>query len=178
MMANIINFIVFELVWFACVAGAGHDWQWTGALLSLAFVMLTLAITRTRKADLILVISAVLAGSLLDTLWAASGILGYAASPWVGLAPPWIWGLWASFAITLNHSFAWLRFRYLMMALLGALAAPLSYYAGAKLGAVQWLRPGWALGMLPVSWALLLYLLCRLNHKLLSSGSPHVSTLA
>jgi hypothetical protein len=178
MMANIINFIVFELVWFACVMGAGHDWQWAGALSSLAFVVFTLALSETRKADLLVVLSAVLIGSVLDTLWAASSILDYAAAPWGELAPPWILGLWAAFAITLNHSLAWLRFHYLLMALLGAVAAPLSYYAGARLGAVQWLKPDWALAVLPLSWALMMCLLCRLNHKLLAPGRPHVSTLA
>lgn len=174
-MAKLTNFIAFQLVWFACVIGAAHQWQWAGFALATAFVALTLRASITPKADLVLVVAAVVGGSLLDSLWAVTGVMSYAATPWGNVSPPWILGLWAAFAITINHSLAWLRFRYGWMALLAAIASPFSYYAGARLGAVQWLKPEWLLLVIPLSWALFLYGLCRLNHKLL--GGQHAPAL-
>lgn len=174
-MAKLVNFIVFELVWMACVMGAAHQWIWIGAALSAVFVLLTLVTGKCMRADLILVLLTLLGGSCLDSIWAITGVMSYAAAPWGSLAPPWVLGLWASFAITLNHSLSWLRFRYGWMALLAAIASPFSYYAGQRLGAVQWLRPDWLLLVVPLSWAAFLYGLCRLNHKLL--GALHESAM-
>lgn len=169
-MAKLVNFALFQLTWLACVLGAAHQWPWSGTALAALFVAFTLTISRAPKADATLILLAILGGGLLDSLWALSGVMSYAASPWGVLSPPWILGLWAAFAATLNHSLSWLRFRYGWMALLAALSGPLSYYAGERLGAVQWLKPAWLLLMMPITWALFLYGLCRLNNRLLGGA--------
>ncbi|MCG8433892.1 MAG: DUF2878 domain-containing protein, partial [Gammaproteobacteria bacterium] len=56
--------------------------------------------------------------------------------PHAGVAPLWILMLWAGFSLTLNHSLAWLQKHYFLAALFAAIASPLSYLAGEKLGAV------------------------------------------
>jgi hypothetical protein len=68
--------------------------------------------------------------------------------------------LWAAFAMTLGSSLGWLSRRYHAAAVLGAAAGPLSYAAGARLGAVELagdLR--FAVVVLAVSWGFSLPLL-------------------
>ena len=52
-------------------------------------------------------------------------------------APHWIVAMWVLFASTLNVSLRWLRGRWALATLLGAVAGPLAYYGGAGLGACR-----------------------------------------
>ena len=45
--------------------------------------------------------------------------------------------LWTCFAATLRHSLAWLRARWLLAAVLGAVGGPLAYLGGESLGAIS-----------------------------------------
>jgi uncharacterized membrane protein YfcA len=60
------------------------------------------------------------------------------------------------FATTLNIAFRWLRDRLVLASLLGAVFGPLSYFAGARLGAVVINDFPSALIALALAWALLL----------------------
>lgn len=74
---------------------------------------------------------------------------------WV--APPWIMALWMAFASTLRSSLGWLAQRYWLAASLGAIAGPLAYYTGHKLGALSFPSPvGPSLAALAVVWAILM----------------------
>jgi hypothetical protein len=45
--------------------------------------------------------------------------------------------LWFAFATTMHTSLGWLAGRYRLAALLGVVGGPLSYYSGARLGALS-----------------------------------------
>jgi hypothetical protein len=73
--------------------------------------------------------------------------------------------MWALFATTLNVSLGWLQGRWVLTVVLGAMAGPLSYWAGVRMGAVQFVEPAQAVAALAVGWGLatpLLLLLARL----------------
>jgi hypothetical protein len=63
--------------------------------------------------------------------------------------------LWAAFATTLNVSLRPLHRRPGMAAMLGAVAAPLAYYAGGKLGAVEFVDLGKAMLAIGAGWLVL-----------------------
>ncbi|MGM0562913.1 MAG: DUF2878 domain-containing protein [Pseudomonadota bacterium] len=177
-MAKVLNFLAFQGVWAACVLTAARGHIWLGLLSALAFALVTLSVSHYRRADLSLMALAVVLGGSLDTLWSWIGWMDYAASPWGHLAPPWILGLWFAFAMTLNHSLAWLRFRPAALAALAAMACPLSYYAGHRLGAVEWHFVPGLLVVTPLSWAAVLVCLSVFNRRALMRGGEHVATLA
>jgi len=54
------------------------------------------------------------------------------------LSPAWMWALWVLVASTINGSLSWLKGKPILGAILGAIAGPLSYEAGMKLGAGNW----------------------------------------
>ena len=72
------------------------------------------------------------------------------------MAPYWMIMLWALFATTLNVSMYWVKQLYtLWISVLGAVLAPLTYYAGERLGAVAFTNPVYALGVISLGWAVL-----------------------
>lgn len=139
----LINIVSFQLGWFACVLGAARGSPWFGPLLVALVLALHLRLTQDRVGEVRLLVFAGLAGFLLDSAQAAAGTFSFPTAavptwwnlPW--LSPPWMVALWPNFATTLHTSLAWLVGRYRLAALLGVLGGPLSYYAGARLGALS-----------------------------------------
>ena len=128
---NLVNAGLFQLGWFACVLGGNSLWLLLagGALLAhLLWVSRSLAQVR-----LIAVVCVL--GSTVDNLLLNAGVFAF-KQPGV-LIPFWLVLLWALLAITLNHCLAWTAKPLWRAILLGAIGGPLSYYAGQRLGAVQ-----------------------------------------
>ena len=100
-----------------------------------------------------------------DSAWIALGWLDFRA-PWPStqLAPGWILGIWLAFSLTLNHSLAFLKQRYALSALLGAIGGPLAYWSASQgLGAVHFDAPmTTVLPGLCVGWTGLFPLLVRM----------------
>jgi hypothetical protein len=90
----------------------------------------------TREMPLLLALTAV--GVLIDSAMAASGLISFRPDEWISLTPlvpVWLICLWLMFATTIYHCLDWLNGRMLLAVLLAAVAGPLSYWAGAGLGA-------------------------------------------
>ena len=79
--------------------------------------------------------------------------------------PIWIVMLWMIFAMTLNHSLAWLSQKYYLSILFGAIGGPLAYIAGEKLGAITLLSTN-SIITLSVGWALITPILLIIANKL------------
>lgn len=163
------NAIGYQLVWFATVIGAGRGLWWAGPAAFVLFAAWQLAVTRWRRADVLLCLAGGATGVLVDSIWAGSGLMRYAAPvPSDHFAPVWIVTLWMSFALTFNHSFALLKSRLLLAAALGAAGGPVAYaVSGSAWDAVDLgARPGPALLALAVAWAIALPLLFLLARRL------------
>jgi hypothetical protein len=104
----------------------------------------------------------VLFGAAFETLLVATSWVNMAPALLLrDITPLWMVALWAAFATTLNVSLRALRPHYLLSAILAAVGAPLAYYAGAKLGALQWVDEAPALLLIALGWALLTPLLMK-----------------
>jgi hypothetical protein len=137
-MARLLNFAMFYLGWFACVMGAGHGQLWLGPSVVAALVLIHLYLTPRPAQETSLILLVGIFGFAIDTLQASAGLYAFtrtSAAPW--LCPLWMVALWMIFATTLNASMAWLAGRYGLAAALGALCGPVSYVAGARLGAIE-----------------------------------------
>jgi hypothetical protein len=82
-----------------------------------------------------------------------------------GAAPYWILALWALFAAQFNTTFGWLKQRMLLACMLGAIAGPMSFRAGAALGAVRFVQPLPATLALALGWAILMPTLILLARR-------------
>ncbi len=153
---KLINFVFFQVLWFACVLGAARGLVWPGALVLGLFMFWQLQPSRIAIGDVRLLLVATILGILLDSLWPIFGVLSFAAPiPFASFAPVWIIFLWIGFALTINHSLAWLKEKIAMAVGLSFVAAPLSYYGGHRLGALDFtLSLPMALLLLAIAWAI------------------------
>ncbi|QKK02141.1 MAG: DUF2878 domain-containing protein [Pseudomonadota bacterium] len=165
----------FQAAWPACVIGAAWGVAgWTGPLVVGAMALWQLQPKRRHDGDLKMVLICLLLGFLIDSIWVRSGLLAY-AMPWPSdsFAPFWILLLWVALALVINHSMRLFRHRLRLIAVLGGIGSPMSYWAGARFGAVEWLAPAWQVVLaVGLSWALLLPLLFWLSDRL---DQPSVS---
>lgn len=160
------NIIGFQLVWLAAVAGAGQGLWWAGLPVLALFAAWQYRVSRVPRADCKLVLLAALLGFGVDSAFASAQWLEYSsAQPWPLLAPIWIVVLWMGFALTLNHSMTFLRGRYLLAMLLGALSGPVAYLVAERVwGAVRIDTPqGPVLLALALAWAIVTPLLVAIS---------------
>lgn len=162
-----INLLLFQAGWFACVLGAAMQVPWAGALVALFAIGWHLARAKHPKAESFLVLLVVLVGMVFETLLVQMGWIRFDSGVFApGLAPYWMGILWAMFATTLNVSLRWLRPRLGLAAVLGAIGGPLSYYAGAQMGALAFVNVELALTAVALGWAFLTPLLLVLARRL------------
>ncbi|MBS0556406.1 MAG: DUF2878 domain-containing protein [Proteobacteria bacterium] len=174
-MNNWINIAFYQATWLAAIVGASRGWWWAGPAMLVVFATWQLAVSRQRLADIELMLCAALAGFVVDSACVRSGLFVYATPvPAAGFAPVWIVALWMSFALTLNHSLAYLRRNLPLAAVLGAIGAPLAYLAAARgWGALAIsTRPAVALGALAIAWSILSPALFWLAARLSSPPRP------
>lgn len=158
-----VNFIAFQLGWFACVSSAAIGRPWLGLSVVVSVLLLHLLVAARPRREAALLGLSLCCGLLFDSLLVSGGWVAYRTGQWLPwLAPYWIVAMWPLFATTLNISMRWLHGRQLLAALLGAVAGPLSYLAGERLGALD-LAPGLAPVLaLGVAWGLAMPLLITL----------------
>jgi hypothetical protein len=163
----IINFVLFQLAWFACVIGAAQGLPWLGVGVTLLVLAWHFFHTKQRKYELILILSALIIGAFFDQFLLSMQWVNYQAHGWSSaLVPAWILALWVAFASTLNLSLAWMQGRYLISVLFGASGGPLAYFGAQNIGAVHLPETSSYLA-LGIGWAIitpaLLYIASRLN---------------
>ena len=161
-MGLVINFIGFQIGWFACVIGAAKGQPLLGIIC--AFLIVAIHLYRNRSyAEFYIILIAILIGFVWESLLVASGWLSYINTADSEIfAPVWLVAMWALFATTINLSMAWLKGRWLAAAVMGAVFGPLAFVAGEKLGAVEFANQSTALMALALGWACLMPLLLRL----------------
>lgn len=156
-MRTLANLVGFNACWFALVLGAAAGLWWPGLAALAVFAVATIATSRWPSADLKLVGVALMIGFALETALVQGGIFRYATPvPWTAVAPVWMLGLWANFALTVNHSLGFLSGRHALAAALGAIAGPLAYWGAARVfGAAEILAPApLAISILAAAYAL------------------------
>ena len=156
-MHPILNAVGFQVAWWACVMGAAWDREITALVFCTVLAELHLLSSKSTESDIQLGLISVGTGIVLDSLLQYFSIItfhGWSLSP---LSPYWMWMVWWMFALTLNSSLAFLkRYHWAWSALAGGAFGPLSYLAGARLGAADMTSSPANLAILAVIWALVL----------------------
>lgn len=168
-MRRLGNAVFFQVVWIATVAGAAYGFWWVGPLAVTIFAAWQVPLSDDPRADLVLIAIAALIGFVIDSAFVAAGLLSFpTAVPWPALAPIWIVAMWASFALTLNHSLAGLKAHPGLASLLGLVGGPLAYWLAARAWQAVELRGEAALVLLTIGlvWAVVTPLLLQLAERL------------
>ncbi|WP_416422519.1 DUF2878 domain-containing protein [Pseudomonas sp. App30] len=134
MLEKLANAVLFQAGWLACVLGGNSGW--------LIVVLVILVGHWCWHGDGRLMVEAFVLGVALD-----SGLMWldvYDFHPNGRLLPMWLALLWPLLATTLRHCLAWTARPWWLAAGLGAVAGPLSYYAGGRMAGV-----GFPYGLVP-----------------------------
>ncbi|MCX6997451.1 MAG: DUF2878 domain-containing protein [Kiritimatiellaeota bacterium] len=166
-MKRILNFALFQAGWFAAILTAASGRPAAALAVAGAAVGLSLwQFSVDRMRDLRLVMAVALIGFCLDTAQLRLGVFALAGAPrFPHLCPLWLAALWALLGTTLRGSLSWLAGRYWLSAILGAVAGPLSYLGGARLGAATLpVNHAFSVAALAVAWAVAMPLFVWLAH--------------
>lgn len=162
-MNKFLNFVSFQLTWFACILGAATHHELLGILIGIIGVIFNLRQSRQFRSELTLLFKGVTLGIFVDTMLIHLDLISFQTDFWKFISPVWMWVIWASLMTTLNSSMSWLKDRLVLSALLGAIMGALSYYAGVKLGAGYFQNINYSLLAIGVIWLLLTPMLLKLT---------------
>ena len=151
----LVNYVLYQAGWFACVLGAAWQRPWAGFVVGLLLLAAHFALSSRPARDLKLVVVAVVAGLIVELMLIATGTYSFASGTFgASLPPPWLLLMWAQFATTFPFSLRPIIMRPVASALLGAVGGPVAFVAGQGLGAVTLLPPvSLSLLRLAVSWS-------------------------
>ena len=142
-----LNVLLYQLIWFLCILGGNK-----GAIAALPLLLLHLALSGCRGADLKMMGLMAFLGLVVDGTLQQIGFFQF-ASPGFPI-PLWLMVIWLGLAITPHHSLAWLKCRPVLSTVFGALGGPAAYWAGVRLGAASFDWPLLrSLALLSVIWA-------------------------
>ena len=161
------NFILFQVGWFSCViGGASNEYNWVGVAVVAAIIVVHMARAHDVRSETMLIIVTTMLGTTWDSGLTMAGLFSFANGVVVaGLVPLWLIAMWSLFATTLNVSMKWMKGRYLLAAAFGAIGGPLAYYAGHRIGAVDFSNTLAALLAVSAGWALIMPLLMAFSTK-------------
>ncbi len=162
----ILNFVLFQIGWFACVLGAANQQPWVGVITVSVFLVWHFFSAKNAGKEMTLLLIALVAGGAFDQIMQVSNLLTYQSHGWNNnIAPVWIIALWAIFVTTLNVSLRWMHGRWLIAFVFGFIGGPLAYMGAERLGAVSLnLTPASHIA-LAVGWAILTPLLVKLSQR-------------
>jgi hypothetical protein len=157
MQKTIINFVSFQIGWFACVLGGAHGLPWLWPLLAVPILAWHFHQSAAWDKELKLILIIAIVGSVFDQCLLSLGWIQYPASAWPSwLLPVWMMILWMLFSSTLNVSLRWMRGKYFVSVIFGAIGGPIAYLAGQKLGAMELVAQSSVLILLAVGWGLMM----------------------
>ena len=156
-MQLLINIVVYQVCWLACIIGAANSMPLVGVGLTAIAAAYHLYSADRALPELNLLLIAAVIGAFWDSLLVAMGWLIYPSGTLLeGAAPYWIVALWIAFATTFNVSLRWFKQHLLLGAVFGAVGGPLAFLAGERLGGVEFTNYPAALTALAVGWGILM----------------------
>jgi len=168
--------VVFQAAWFAAVLGAANQIPLWGTAAVGAALAWHLAVSARPVEEAKLLGLVCLIGFAIETGNVLLGQVSYTSGqPVANLAPYWMVALWGLLAIALNVTMRWMKGRFWLASLLGAVAGPASFVSGVKLGGAQFIAMTPALATMACTWAVLMPALVWLSMRFDGVAVPEVA---
>ncbi len=171
-MVQTLNFLLYEIGWFACVVGTACARPWLGSFIAFLLVLIHLGLSTNRTGQLQILIVATVIGLTVDSALLALGVFRFSNGWLVTWLPPvWMSILWMQFGTTFRYCLGWLSGRYALSSLLALLGAPAAFLGGERIGAVSFIAPRLPhLAMLGAAWAVALPVLIYSSDRIHAGG--------
>lgn len=134
MQQMILNAIFFNFSWLGLILIGDYFIP-----VALAWLAWHVSECEERDKEVVLICCLALTGFIVDSVLIHLSIFDFGDD--MQVIPLWLITLWACFAATLRHSLSFMQKHILLPIIAGGALAPLSYFAGAKLGAVSFPQP-------------------------------------
>lgn len=156
MLKTMTSVVAYQVAWCATAYGASHGSPGVGIVACATTLGLGLGMADAWKPLALLALSLGSFGLVAESSMLAANLVFYSSpGPLSWIAPLWIVTLWMSFATLIHPSMSWLQGRTVLASFFGAVMAPLSYLAAAKLNALQLLEPAWvSLSVIALVWSI------------------------
>lgn len=166
-MRKVGDFLAFQVVWFACVLGAGKGYGWIGPASLTCWLLVYSLLSKRRLEELLLAAACGFIGVVVDTLHIKMGTFSaarfYLPAPF---CPLWLFALWINMGPLINSSLGWLKGRYFLAMLFGALGGPIAYWGGMRLGAISFSeKMVVGLFILACTWAVIFPILIWVSNR-------------
>jgi hypothetical protein len=157
-LTRLINYVIYQIGWFACVLGAASQRPWTGLVIAMILIGVHLVLSEERSIEIRLVVLATAVGAVIEMIQIAAGTYRFTSGTLTdALPPPWLLAMWAQFATTFRFSLRHVITWPVAAVLFGAAGGPIALLAGEALGAVTLMTPlVYGLLRLSISWAIAL----------------------
>lgn len=153
-MKTAANVLLFNICWFGTAYGVRQSMPELGPTVAVMVLLIHCLIILPSWREGLFIVIAGTTGYSVDSVLTVLGILTFETSG--TLAPVWLLFQWFVFASLFHVSLTWLRNRYQLAALLGALGGPMTYYSAGGLNVLSLGSPQWfSLVVLGVVWALI-----------------------
>ena len=166
---KVLNAIFFYIIWWGCVLGIQYSYNYLGPLLKIIVGIAHLNIIVDFKKEVKLILAVGLLGLIVESFHLHSNLLDYSGYIFANsLFPPlWILCMWLGFAGTLNYSMFWMKGRWILMIICGAIFGPMSYLAGVKLGVLN-LNFSYTLSIvvIGITWGLSIPIMYYMNRQI------------
>lgn len=158
---NLVNYVLYQAGWFACVLGAAWGYPLTGFLIAALLIATHLWLAVERVLELRLMLLTLIVGLAVEVVQQATATYRFVPGMLIaGLPPPWLLALWAQLATTFRFSLRRVFTRPWLSLAFGAFGGPLAFLAGERLGAIMLQTPlVGGLRRLSLCWTLAMLLL-------------------
>ena len=172
----LLNSVLYFVGWFFLVHSAAEGFAWEGIVVALAIILVHLFRSQYPISELVLIIYSLVLGFVIETFFLTCGILSFSSPNHIfsHFAPVWLAAMYALFATTINNSLARFGDNYMTAAIFGFAGSICSYYAGYRLGAVEFLIPkAGSLLVIGSVWFFFLPSLFRVNQAIIKFRNHH-----
>lgn len=138
----LIDFVLFQAAWFACVLATRTDFPHALPLVSLLLILGRVLFTKRFRQALPFVLACAAIGVCGDAALVKLGFLGFEPYPNLFGSPLWMVTLWLNFGLMIHPLFSWF-IKSCPRALIGfSVGGIIAYYSGEKLQVLS-LPMGW-----------------------------------
>jgi hypothetical protein len=130
---NILTITFFKLTWVSCVFGEIYINSWFGLIIGIFYLIFFLVFQNERLNSLKIILVFSFFGYLFDSILSISNLYKIQSEHEFLFLPIWFLILWPCFSSLFVNVLIFLKGRVLLSIFLGAIAGPLSYYAGVAL---------------------------------------------
>ena len=131
-----VNGIMFYTYWWLSLWGASIGNFYIGPIVAISYFILHFIIVKEKIKELKYLSLCVCIGFIFESILLYTGFLSYKSMMNFFIVPIWVIILWAGYSLTVFHSFKYMKGRYFLSLIIGALFAPFMHISGDKIEAI------------------------------------------